>query len=140
MHFCDIYIETVSSLISKCKHSVYNPNPGKSPVSSTGQKEYEELEGVNYNCSLCISEAKVRKVQCGNSETEQPYWDKSLQDNNLGLDRGKSPRKYIDRGGENQKRISIVILVGDGKDLEEVQKMDNLVRSGRVKPKGAGPD
>lgn len=61
------------------------------------------------------------------------YWEKSLADHNLGMERG--------RGGKNPAGERWLVCAGDSTNLQGIEEQLIGKKFGRrVRPKGAGPD
>jgi hypothetical protein len=73
-------------------------------------------------------------------ENSQAYWDKVLSDSGLSMERGRSPRIWIDRDTPNEHRIDVLEYVGTSKDLLDVEEEQEKIRSGKTQLDGDGPD
>ena len=69
----------------------------------------------------------------------QSYWNKALADSGLSMESGRAPRRWVDRGTENERREDALVYVGSSADLVRVEEEQESRRTGHVRPHGHGP-
>jgi hypothetical protein len=66
------------------------------------------------------------------TQVQLDFWDQELSKHNLGVNRGLAGKTL-----DGSRRL---IHIGDSNDLESAMRQVIDKKSGRVRPKGAGPD
>lgn len=74
------------------------------------------------------------------SNVSQDYWDSVLTSYGLSAERGRAPRKWINRGTDLEELVRLEVHVGRSQNLEGVEEQEIRRETGRVTPTGRGPD
>jgi hypothetical protein len=86
--------------------------------------------------TLCDHLMKTKKIKNPDTANEKPsYWEKVLSSHKLSMEKGRAPRFR-----RNGKQIRKVKFVGGMRNIEGIQEQQFRKRTGRVEPKGHGPD
>jgi hypothetical protein len=89
---------------------------------------------------ICKKRKNEKVYPARGDQESQEHWDKVLAENGLSMERGRSPRVWIDRNTPNEHRIDQLEYVGTSKNLVDKEEEQEKINSGIRQPDGAGPD